>query len=82
MKHVILDKNREEVEVELTPLRAIRLNCIDCSGWSRNEVKLCVIPHCPLYPFRFGKNPNLKKKMYSDDERRVVAERLAKFRKR
>jgi len=42
----------------LSPLRAIREKCIDCSGGSTKEVKLCVIPDCPLYPFRLGKNPS------------------------
>ena len=41
----------------LTPLKAIRANCIDCSGGSPAEVRLCVIPDCPLYCYRFGKRP-------------------------
>ena len=44
----------------LSPLKAIRQNCIDCSGGCKKEVRLCVIPDCPLYPFRFGTNPNRK----------------------
>lgn len=43
-----------------TPLKAIRAKCLDCSGDSANEVKLCTIEWCPLYPFRLGKNPNRK----------------------
>lgn len=31
---------------------AIRLKCLDCSGWNIVEVKQCVIKDCPLYPFR------------------------------
>jgi hypothetical protein len=42
----------------LTPLKAIRAWCLDCSGRQWSEVKKCVIPDCPLYPYRFGKNPN------------------------
>jgi hypothetical protein len=41
-----------------TPLKAIRANCIICAGGSSHEVKLCTIPTCPLYPFRFGRNPS------------------------
>ena len=41
----------------LTPLKAIRLKCLDCSGDSADEVRKYVIPDCPLYPFRLGKNP-------------------------
>jgi len=42
----------------LSPLKAIRANCIDCSGGTLKEVKDCVIHNCPLYPFRMGRNPN------------------------
>ena len=33
---------------------------LNCSGWSQKEVRLCVIPDCPLYPYRSGKNPSRK----------------------
>ena len=39
------------------PLRAIKLKCLDCSGWNRNEVKLCGHTDCILHPLRFGKKP-------------------------
>ena len=42
----------------LTPLRAIRKNCLSCSGGSPGEVRNCIIDTCPLHPYRFGKNPN------------------------
>ena len=41
----------------LSPLKAIRKNCFECAGRSWNEVKLCVIPDCPLFPYRFGHDP-------------------------
>lgn len=40
-----------------TPIKAIREHCLQCSGGSSNEVKLCQIPTCPLYIYRIGKNP-------------------------
>lgn len=46
----------------LTPVKAIRKKCLDCSGDSRKEVRECVVLDCPLYPFRMGKNPNCKPK--------------------
>ena len=46
----------------LTPLKAIRANCIGCSGGSPAEVRLCVIPECPLYGYRFGKRPKTVQK--------------------
>ena len=40
------------------PLMAIREKCLDRCCGSSNEVKLCTVAHCALYPFRFGRNPN------------------------
>lgn len=43
-------------EKKYTPLRAIRRNCLDCSG-GPTEVRLCTVDECPLYAFRFGTQP-------------------------
>jgi hypothetical protein len=48
------------MEKRLTPLKAIRQNCLQCSNGSAHEVKNCIITDCPLHPFRLGKNPNRK----------------------
>ena len=42
----------------LRPLKAIRANCIECSGGSRHEVRHCTVPTCPLFPYRMGMGPN------------------------
>ena len=42
----------------MTPMKAIRAKCLDCCCGSSNEVRLCTIENCPLYSYRFGKNPN------------------------
>lgn len=44
-------------EAKTTPLRAIRAKCMECSCGNTAEVRNCVIPRCPLYPYRFGHNP-------------------------
>ena len=44
----------------LTPLKAIRAKCLDCSVYQPKEVKLCTADDCDLYIYRFGKNPNRK----------------------
>lgn len=41
----------------LTPIKAIRQKCLDCSCWSNKEVKLCPHTTCVLYPYRFGHRP-------------------------
>jgi len=37
---------------ELTPLKAIRAKCLDCSGGNAQEVRKCPVKTCPLWPFR------------------------------
>lgn len=44
-------------ERRLTPLRAIRLNCLDCCAQQRAEVRRCHIEDCSLHPYRMGHNP-------------------------
>lgn len=41
----------------VTPLRAIRKKCLECSCGSKSEVKQCPILACPLYPYRDGHSP-------------------------
>jgi len=39
---------------EVSPMKAIRQKCLDCSCGSSEEVKNCFAKKCPLYQFRFG----------------------------
>lgn len=59
-----------------SPLKAIREKCLDCCCGFKNEIRLCNIKNCALYPFRFGHNPYKKKKEYTDEELEVLKERL------
>jgi len=45
-----------EVKI-LTPIKAIRAKCMDCSNQQYSEVTRCPIINCSLYPYRFGKRP-------------------------
>jgi hypothetical protein len=47
-------------EVQLTPVKAIRFQCIECMGFQAREVTLCTDPLCSLYPYRMGKNISLR----------------------
>lgn len=40
--------------------KAIREKCIDCSGGSLAEVRLCPVLKCALWPYRMGENPSAK----------------------
>ena len=42
----------------LTPIKAIRAKCLECSNYQPKEVRECLITDCPLFPYRMGKNPN------------------------
>lgn len=67
-------------EKRISPLKAIRLKCLDCCCGSSNEVKLCTLTRCPLYPFREGHNPNIAKREYTDEQKAALTARLAQIR--
>ena len=69
------------MEYETNPVKAIRAYCLECECGSSEEVKRCHIEKCPLYPFRFGKNPFRTKREYTDEQRQVMASRRAEMRK-
>jgi hypothetical protein len=50
----------DAMEKFLTPLRAVRAKCLDCSVGQPVEVRMCEVTSCALFPFRMGKNPNRK----------------------
>lgn len=43
--------------MKLSMAKGIRLNCLDCSAGSSNEVKRCELTDCPLWPYRLGRKP-------------------------
>lgn len=64
-------------EKRISPLKAIRLKCLDCSCGSSNEVKLCPASKCPLYPFREGRNPNIGKRELTEEQKEAARNRMA-----
>ena len=67
--------------MSVSPIKAIREFCLGCVGYQAKEVKLCPSTKCPLYPFRFGKNPSLKREL-TEEQRQAGAARLAAARER
>lgn len=63
---------------KISPLKAIRLKCLDCCCGSSNEVKLCTATKCPLYPFREGVNPNRKPREFTEEQKAALVSRLRK----
>lgn len=68
------------MEYKHNPVKAIRDKCIDCMCGQANEVKQCSAEHCPLYPFRLGKNPFRTGHTLTDEQRARNAENLRKYR--
>lgn len=64
-----------------TPLKAIKTFCVECFGGNAREVSRCTSYNCPLYEFRQGKNPKLKREL-TDEQRQQLSisfkERMAK----
>ena len=67
-----------------TPLKAIKLQCQECMGLDRREknpvkpyddIRNCTAPMCPLFDFRFGKNPFMKRRL-TKEQRDVAVKRL------
>lgn len=44
---------------KMTPMKAIRAKCLDCCCGSRKEVRLCAATECAIWPYRFGKRPQV-----------------------
>ena len=62
------------------PLKAIRAHCIQCVG-TYAEIKECGgEKSCPLYAFRFGKNPFRAERVMTDEQRVEAIERMKKAR--
>ena len=80
LKYTIKAGKKEGERMNLTPMKAIRAKCLDCSGGNPNEVKLCPVEKCSLYPFRLGKNPYSKRREYTEEEKEKFSEYLKKAR--
>lgn len=70
----------EEKKVIKNPVKAIRAYCLSCVCGSSTEVDRCPIEECPLYPFRYGKNPFRTKRELTEEQKTAMAERLKKAR--
>lgn len=62
------------------PVKAIRLKCLDCCAGSSQEVDKCAAKQCPIWPFRYGRNPFRAKRELSDEQKAEMRERLKKAR--
>ena len=77
---------RDELQIvgheRMSPLKALRLRCIDCCAGSAYQVRRCTAVTCPSWPFRMGNSPWREKKVLSDEERAAVSQRMQALRQK
>ena len=72
----------KEFEEVLSYAKAIRKHCLDCCAGSADEVRICHLETCPLFPFRFGKDPGKAKRVVTDAQRAAGRESMKRLRER
>ena len=63
-----------------TAIQSIREYCLGCCLESAMEVRLCPDNECPLYPYRLGKNPNIKRREMTEEQKEAARERVKNAR--
>ena len=63
---------------QTNPVKAIRAYCLSCCLENANEVAQCAASSCELWEFRMGKNPYRAKRVYTEEQKAIMAERLRK----
>ena len=54
--------------IRLTPMKAIRAKCLDCTGNQSKEVRLCTCLSCPLWGYRMGVRPDHPRALEANKE--------------
>ena len=58
--------NLNKTPKKLSPMRAIRLKCLDCMCNQIGEVGHCSVRECSLWQYRHGKRPETARKKGKD----------------
>ncbi len=67
----------------MTPVKAMREMCIQCMGGKESEnyrsrIGECASVDCPIFTFRFGKDPH-RHPILSNDQRKKMSNRMRKL---
>jgi len=62
----------------MNPWKIIRKRCLYCAG-TYKEVEQCSSPGCPLWPYRFGYDPNKKPRQISEEQREALRTRMRRI---
>lgn len=61
MKNIMLkEKDSQKHAKRLTPIKAIRVKCLECTGNHYSLVRNCESKDCPLYLYRLGCRPKMR----------------------
>lgn len=69
------------MEVE-TPVKAIKMKCLECANWTPREVTECPMTDCPLWPYRKGKRPTAEEIAIVKTANDQFAEQKESYRKK
>ena len=73
-----IESSKKGENIMVTPLKAIRSYCLQCSGNSASEVKSCFLADCPLFGYRLGKTGRTR--ILTAEQKQMLGKRLAKAR--
>ena len=73
-----IESSKKGENTMVTPLKAIRSYCLQCSGDSASEVKSCSLADCPLFRYRLRKTGRTR--ILSAEQKQMLGKRLAKAR--
>lgn len=61
---------------KITPMRAIRKKCLECTNGQASEVKYCLIKDCPLFAYRMGHRPQETDFNIEDEEVAIEEDKI------
>jgi len=78
-RHITREQVMSAGHQPMSPLKALRLRCLDCCAGQPSEVRLCTAVACTSWPFRMRNNPWRKEPSEAQMEaRRHAGARLAR----
>ena len=70
-QEIIVGFNNKTKVIDLIPITAIKWFCMECTGYGKNETKLCPIYLCPFYPYRSSEG-KVRNTIYHDIRQKKV----------
>jgi hypothetical protein len=62
---------------QLTPIKAIRAKCLDCTCQQPKEIRECQIKTCALWPYRMGRRPTTANDLMPEEQEGAATDAAA-----